>query len=76
MATGKSNAQTWAGPRPTWGGHAAHHCDNSVVVEQVSSGTAKPIARLASLLDEARALLNSFDQATLVWIPAPSQQRS
>ena len=45
------------------------HCDNSVVVEQVSSSTAKPIARLASLFDEARALLNSFDQATLVWIP-------
>ena len=45
------------------------HCDNSVVVEQVSSGTAKPIARLASLFDDARALFNSFDQATLVWIP-------
>lgn len=45
------------------------HCDNSVVVEQVGSSTAKPIARLASLFDEARALLNSFDQATLMWIP-------
>ena len=45
------------------------HCDNSVVVEQVGSGTAKPIARLASLFDEARALLHSFDQATVVWIP-------
>ena len=44
------------------------HCDNSVVVEQVR-GTAKPIARLASLFDEARTLLNSFDQANLVWIP-------
>ena len=45
------------------------HCDNSVVVEQVGSSTAKPIPRLASLFDEARALLNSFDQATLMWIP-------
>lgn len=45
------------------------HCDNSVVVEQVGSSTAKPIARLASLFNEARALLNSFDQATLMWIP-------
>ena len=44
------------------------HCDNSVVVEQVS-GTSKPIARLASLFDEARTLFNSFDQANLVWIP-------
>ena len=30
---------------------------------------AKPNPRLASLFDEARALLNSFDQATLMWIP-------
>lgn len=45
------------------------HCDNSVVVEQVGSSTAKPIARLASLFDEARALLDSFEQATLTWIP-------
>lgn len=45
------------------------HCDNSIVVEQVGGGTAKPIARLASLFDEARALLNSFAQANLVWIP-------
>ncbi|WP_177219089.1 ribonuclease HI family protein [Polaromonas sp. OV174] len=46
------------------------HCDNSVVVEQVGSSTAKPITRLASLFDETRALLNSFDQADLVWIPS------
>jgi ribonuclease HI len=45
------------------------HCDNSVVVEQVSSSTAKPIARLANLFDEARALLASFADAQLVWIP-------
>ncbi|MEO5794690.1 MAG: ribonuclease HI family protein [Rhodoferax sp.] len=45
------------------------HCDNSVVVEQISNPSAKPIARLATLFDEARALFNTFHQATLVWIP-------
>ena len=45
------------------------HCDNSVVVEQVGNPYARPIARLAALFDEARALFNAFDQATLVWIP-------
>ena len=45
------------------------HCDNSLVVKQVGSHTAKPVARLAALFDEARALFNTFDQALLVWIP-------
>lgn len=45
------------------------HCDNSIVVEQVGSSTAKPIARLAALFDEARALFHTFEQARLVWIP-------
>jgi ribonuclease HI len=45
------------------------HCDNSVVVEQVGLATAKPIARLAALFAETRALFNTFDHATLVWIP-------
>ena len=45
------------------------HCDNSIVVEQVGSSSAKPIARLAALFDAARALFNAFDRATLVWIP-------
>jgi ribonuclease HI len=45
------------------------HCDNSIVVEQVGSAPAKPIARLAALFDEARALFNTFDDTTLVWIP-------
>ncbi len=45
------------------------HCDSSVVVEQVGSNSAKPIARLAPLFDEARALLHSFGDARLVWIP-------
>lgn len=45
------------------------HCDNSVVVEQVSGSANKPIARLAPLFDEARALFQSFEDARLVWIP-------
>ena len=45
------------------------HSDSRVVVEQMGCDTAKPIARLAPLFDEARALLNSFEQATLAWIP-------
>ena len=43
--------------------------DNSVLVEQLGGHPTAPIARLAPLFDEARALLNSFDQATLAWIP-------
>ena len=46
------------------------HCDNSIVVEQLSNPSAKPIARLAIVFEEARALLHSFDQASLVWIPS------
>ena len=49
--------------------HLRVHCDNSVVVKQIASPSAKPIARLAALFDEARALFQAFDQATLVWIP-------
>lgn len=45
------------------------HCDNSVVVTQLAGGTAKPIARLAGLFEEARALLASFEQAEILWIP-------
>ena len=49
------------------------HCDNSVVVAQLGSaegGAVRPIARLAALFDEARALLGAFDDARVVWIPA------
>ena len=46
------------------------HCDNSIVVEQLSNPAAKPIARLAIVFEEARNLLHSFDQASLVWIPS------
>jgi ribonuclease HI len=52
---------------------ASVHSDNSVVVAQLgrNGGTlVRPIARLAALFDEARALLRSFDDARVVWIPA------
>nr|WP_315430616.1 ribonuclease HI family protein [uncultured Albidiferax sp.] len=45
------------------------HCDNSVVVEQITNPNAKPIARLAALFEEGRALFQSFEQAELLWIP-------
>jgi ribonuclease HI len=45
------------------------YCDNSVLVEQLGGVDVKPVARLASLFEEARALLNSFDHASLQWIP-------
>ncbi|MDB5847269.1 MAG: ribonuclease, partial [Rhodoferax sp.] len=42
---------------------------SSIVVEQLTSATARPIARLAPLFEEARALYQSFGEARLVWIP-------
>lgn len=45
------------------------YCDNSILVEQLGGVDVKPIARLAALFDEARALLGSFDHASLEWIP-------
>lgn len=44
--------------------------DSSILVEQLGGvKPAKPIARLSALFDEARALLQSFEQARLQWIP-------
>ena len=43
--------------------------DSTILVEQLGDALAPPIARLAPLFDEARALLRSFDAATLTWIP-------
>ncbi|MFZ2388449.1 MAG: ribonuclease HI family protein [Polaromonas sp.] len=52
------------------GATALHvYCDNSVLVEQLSDRNVKPVARLASIFEEARALLKSFDHASLEWIP-------
>jgi ribonuclease HI len=53
------------------------HCDSRVLVEQLGGPDAKlhvkpdvkPVARLAGLFDEARALVESFEQARLQWIP-------
>jgi ribonuclease HI len=45
------------------------YSDNSILVEQLASTKAKPVARLAALFDEARDLFNSFDHASLKWIP-------
>lgn len=43
--------------------------DNSVLVEQLCAADARPIARLAALFDDARALLGSFGDARVQWIP-------
>jgi ribonuclease HI len=44
--------------------------DNSVLVAQLDGISAQPpVARLAGLFDEARALLRAFDQPVLTWIP-------
>lgn len=45
------------------------HCDNSVVVQQLSGTAVEPFLRLAPLFDEVRAELRSFASARLVWIP-------
>jgi ribonuclease HI len=49
------------------------YCDSRVLVEQLgdpeNKPNVKPVARLAGLFDEARALLESFEQATLQWVP-------
>ncbi len=45
------------------------YSDNSILVEQLGAAQARPIARMAALFDDARALLDSFDQASIHWIP-------
>ncbi|MEO6016818.1 MAG: ribonuclease HI family protein [Polaromonas sp.] len=45
------------------------HCDNSVVVKQLTGTATEPFLRLAPLFDEVRAVLQSFASAQLVWIP-------
>lgn len=53
-----------------YGATALQICtDNSILVEQLGAQNAKPIARLAGLFDDARALLGTFDHASLKWIP-------
>ena len=45
------------------------YSDNSILVEQLGPAGAKPIERLAGLFDDARALLGSFDDVRVQWIP-------
>ena len=45
------------------------HCDNSVVVRQLTGTATEPFLRLAPLFDEVRAELRSFESTQLVWIP-------
>lgn len=45
------------------------YSDNSVVVAQLTDARSQPIVRLAPMFDEARALLSSFEQASLHWVP-------
>ncbi|MBJ2160310.1 ribonuclease HI family protein [Variovorax sp. IB41] len=45
------------------------YSDNSILVEQLGAADARPIARLAPLYDDARALLGTFDEARVQWIP-------
>ena len=45
------------------------YSDSSVLVEQLGSEPARPLARLHDLLDQARTLLQSFAQVRLQWIP-------
>lgn len=46
------------------------YSDNSVLVAQLDGQRPQPpVARLAGLFDEARAMLATFDQAMLSWIP-------
>jgi ribonuclease HI len=45
------------------------YTDNSILVEQLGEPAAKPIARMAGLFEDARALLGSFEEASLRWVP-------
>jgi ribonuclease HI len=45
------------------------YCDSTIVVEQLGSKDARPIARLAGLFEQARQLLGAFEHARLQWIP-------
>jgi ribonuclease HI len=55
------------------GARSVHACsDNSIIVAQLapaSNTASEPIARLAPLFDEARALLAGFDEVRLQWVP-------
>jgi ribonuclease HI len=43
--------------------------DNSVLVAQLAAVQAKPVLRMATRFGEARALLATFERASVQWIP-------
>jgi ribonuclease HI len=45
------------------------YSDSSLLVAQMGLATARPVARLASLYEEAAVLLGSFAEASVHWIP-------
>lgn len=47
------------------------YTDNSILVEQLGTPGARPIARMAGLFEDARALLGSFEEASLHCAAAP-----
>lgn len=52
------------------------YTDNSILVEQLGEPGARPIVRLAGLFEEARALLGSFEEASLRWVPRHRNQEA
>jgi len=49
--------------------HVLLHTDNSILAEQLSQASPKPIARLADIYAQARALLALFGSVQVRWIP-------
>lgn len=45
------------------------HTDSSILAAQMAEPTAKPIARLAALYEQARALRAGFAQLEVRWVP-------
>ncbi|QMV73817.1 ribonuclease HI family protein [Comamonas piscis] len=45
------------------------HTDSSILAAQMAEPAAKPIARLAALYDQARALRAGFAQLEVRWVP-------
>lgn len=45
------------------------YSDSSLLVAQLGAGSALPVLRLATLYEEARALLATFAHTSLHWIP-------
>jgi ribonuclease HI len=52
------------------------YSDNSILVEQLGGTAARPIARMAALYEAARDLLDSFEAASLHWVPRHRNQEA